>query len=224
MTTNPGHVDVVPPAVAPITVAVALGPGSVRRTVLDGLETEADIAVVADISSGDSLFGAIRETVPDVALLSMQLSSCEPIAVCNHLADVLPVCRTALVFHSIVVPPTAIVAGAAGAVSATELERAPGEIVRRLARGEAFVPESWAGWMLDEYEALAEEAGPRQSRAPTLTATEREVLQRLAKGNTPAAIAAMHEVPTRQVQLHAGYAMVKLRQADERRRARLGAT
>jgi two-component system nitrate/nitrite response regulator NarL len=219
MTANEALLDV-EDELAPITVAVALGPGTARRAVLDALATEADIDVVADVGAGDTLLGSIRELVPDVVLLSMQLSDCEPIAVCDRVADLLPVCRVALVFHGAVVSPAAIVAGAAGAVSASDLEAEPGAVVRRLARGEGFVPESWAVWMLDEYQARADEARRHRGVAPTLTATEREVLQRLANGNAPSAIAAMHEVPTRQVQLHAGYAMAKLRQSAENRRTR----
>jgi two-component system response regulator DesR len=204
----------------PITVVVALGPGTTRRTLFDTLTADHDVDVVADVDRGDTLLGAVRELVPDVVLVSTDLSDCEPIAVCERVAELLPVCRVALVFHGSVVSPSAILAGAAGAVSAAELERDPSEVVRRLARGEAFVPESWAGWMLDEYNARAEDASQHPGVAPTLTATEREVLQRLANGNTPSAVAAMHEVPTRLVRLHAGYAMAKLHRAGEDRRRR----
>ena len=50
---------------------------------------------------------------------------------------------------------------------------------------------------------------------PRLTATEREVLQRVAKGTTIEAVAGLHEVPPRLVHLHAGYALAKARRAAE---------
>jgi two-component system response regulator DesR len=204
----------------PITVAVAMGPGTARRALLDALAAEHDIDVVTDVSGDDALFASVRELVPDVVLLSTELSDSEPITVCARVTELLPVCRVALVFHGGVVSPSAILAGAAGAVSGSELESGPAEVVRRLARGEGFVPESWAGWMLDEYEARAEEARQHPGAAPTLSATEREVLQRLANGSAPSSVAAMHEVPTRLVRLHAGYAMAKLHRAAQRRRTR----
>jgi FixJ family two-component response regulator len=75
--------------------------------------------------------------------------------------------------------------------------------------------------MLAEYATLAERPIDPSAGGPRLTATEREVLQRLAHGTPADAVAAMHEVPTRLVHFHAGLAMAKLRRAalDERRRA-----
>ncbi len=50
---------------------------------------------------------------------------------------------------------------------------------------------------------------------PRLTATEREVLQRVANGATIEAVAGLHEVPPRLVHLHAGYALAKVHRAAE---------
>ncbi|MCB1005904.1 MAG: hypothetical protein KDB35_17115, partial [Acidimicrobiales bacterium] len=53
------------------------------------------------------------------------------------------------------------------------------------------------------------------------TATEREVLMGLAAGETPAGIAARHEVTARLVNLHTGYAVAKLQRHAEAARAAL---
>jgi DNA-binding NarL/FixJ family response regulator len=220
-TTDDASAD--PPATptAPVTVVVAHGPGATRHELLDALHGAPDLDVVADLTSGEALVESIRELVPDVVLLSMELPHCEPIAVCDRMAELVPASRIALVFQGVTVSPVAITSGAVGAVSAADLWDGPADVIRRLASGEGFVPESWATWMLDEYGAVAD--GPTGGRgSPTLTATEQEVLHRLASGNTPAAIAAMHEVPVRLVRLHASYAMAKLHQAardDRQRRA-----
>ncbi|HEX7094564.1 MAG TPA: LuxR C-terminal-related transcriptional regulator, partial [Acidimicrobiales bacterium] len=55
---------------------------------------------------------------------------------------------------------------------------------------------------------------------PRLTPTEHEVLTRLAEGCTPADIAAMHDVSTRLVNLHTGYAVAKLHVQRQRLHAR----
>ena len=45
---------------------------------------------------------------------------------------------------------------------------------------------------------------------PTLTATEREVLDRISDGTDPSEIARIHAVTTHLVNLHAGFAVAKL--------------
>jgi DNA-binding NarL/FixJ family response regulator len=75
--------------------------------------------------------------------------------------------------------------------------------VRRTARGEGLVTQQWAERLL------------QSDVSPRFTATEREVLHRVANGATIEAVAGLHEVPPRLVHLHAGYALAKVHRAAQ---------
>jgi two-component system response regulator DesR len=183
------------------TVAVAFPEGAARASLVNELDQADDIEVVVELGSAERLFEHVHDVVPDVLLVSTELPGVDVTALCRRLATVLPICRVVLVFGPTSAPYEAVAAGAAGAVALTDLTSNGVWTVRRTVRGEALIPAQWAASILDD------------STAPPLTPTEREVLQRLANGATPEAVAALHEVPLRLVHLHAGYAMAKIHRA-----------
>lgn len=99
---------------------------------------------------------------------------------------------------------------AAGALSCLPAgDRTPEVGIRAASRGEAVLSGGQAREMLDDFDRIA----PRLDEvehAPSLTPTEREVLERLAKGERPSDIAVEYEVTDRLVNLHAGYAVGKV--------------
>jgi two-component system response regulator DesR len=194
------------------TVVVAGPDGLPWDEVVQALHAAHDLDVVAEVRSGEGLLDTVRAVVPHVVLLAIDLPGCEVLGWCQDAAEELPVCRVVLVSSGADAPYEAVAAGAAGAVSTAELTERVTTVVRRTARREAFIPSSWAERMLTEYAELHEEPAPILP-APRMTATEREVLRRLAKDATPDAVAALHEVPPRLVRLHTALAMEKLYRA-----------
>ncbi|MEL7207338.1 MAG: hypothetical protein AAGK32_03740 [Actinomycetota bacterium] len=91
-----------------------------------------------------------------------------------------------------------------GAVSWAEDEVALGAVLDIVASGGSSIARRHASWLLADF---AEIAGRQHHADPryTVTATEREVLTRLGKGQTPEEIADFHDVEThlvnRQVRL-----------------------
>ena len=67
-----------------------------------------------------------------------------------------------------------------------------------------------ASRLLHDLDAWALRSADPLHPPPTLTATEREVLGRLAEGLDPTTIAAAHDVTAHLVNLHAGFAVAKL--------------
>jgi len=205
-----------PPERLPVTAVVAHGETAWAELVA-ALRAEPDIDLVAEVESGENLLDTVRAKVPDVVLLATDLLGCDVLDACRHISEELPVCR--MVMLSIDDPPyAAVAAGAVGAISSSDDRAAVAHIVRHTARGEAFIPSGWAAELLDEYAELHDSGSSDRMRTPRLTATEREVLRRLANGTTAEAVASLHEVPPRLVRLHAGLAVAKMHRAHRDRR------
>ena len=105
---------------------------------------------------------------------------------------------------------TVVVAGATAVVAS---DTAPDELARAVigaARGESVLPPRVARRLVHDIDAWAQRSADPLHPPPTLTATEREVLNRLADGDTPATIADDHAVTPHLVNLHTGYAVAKL--------------
>jgi DNA-binding NarL/FixJ family response regulator len=167
------------------------------------LEVVDDVEVIGDGDAPASLAQMVFDLLPDVVLMSTDLPALDIAALCRELTDTVPVSRVVLVAGHREAPFDAVAAGAAGAVTADDLVGQVASAVRRTARGEGLVTPKWADKLL------------QSDTTPRLTATEREVLQRVAKGAPIEAVAGLHEVPPRLVHLHAGYALAKVHRAAE---------
>jgi len=183
--------------------------GIAQSPLHDALQQAGEVSVVACTSQRDDVIDLMWQSVPDAIVVGVDEPGFDAIALCQELSDALPVCRVLLVSEDGDAPFAAMVAGAAAVVSRATLTAVPGVIVQQVARGEAILSQGWAGEALHAFEL---------DGAPHLTATEREVLQRLAKGTSSEVIAGLHEVPARLVRLHAAYALAKLQRAERDRR------
>lgn len=202
------HTD---PTVTTTTVAVAMTDARGRAQVAAAIAAAPDLELVGEAEGGSDALELITLTVPDVALVDLQLQDPDGLEVCAQIAESLPVVRVLLTAASDDQRSYGgVSAGAVGCVPEVDLAARVVEVVRRVAWGEAMPPQGWAERMLAELDQLDGE-GEAPVVAPTLTATELEVLTRLAAGSTPVEVAAMHGVPVRQVNLHAAFAIGKLR-------------
>jgi DNA-binding NarL/FixJ family response regulator len=188
------------------TTVVVLDPDA---EIAESLRQAREVEVVAHVTRSGDLLETLWQTVPDAVVLNVETPDTAVVDLCRRLSDVLPVCRVVLVSSDGDAPFEAAIDGAAAVVGRASLTTDPGGLVQQIARGEAIVSAAWAARALDAFAA---------EDAPHLTATEREVLGRLAKGTTSEAVAGLHEVPGRLVRLHAAYAMAKLHRAARARR------
>jgi DNA-binding NarL/FixJ family response regulator len=176
------------------------------------LDAATDIDVIGESNVAAGLAQQVIDLLPDVVLASMDLPALDITGLCAELAATVPVSRVVVVSGQRDAPYAAVAAGAAGAVSADALVGHVATVVRRTARGEGLVTQKWADMLL------------QSDVSPRLTATEREVLQRVANGAPIEAVAGLHEVPPRLVHLHAGYALAKVHRAAEDERLANGRT
>ncbi|MBN9743694.1 DNA-binding response regulator [Amycolatopsis sp. A1MSW2902] len=161
-----------------IRVLLADDQAMVRGALATVLGLEADIEVVAQVGTGDEVVAAAKETVPDVALLDVQMPGMDGLTAAAELKTALPACRVIIctTFGRPGYLARAMAAGAAGFVVKDAPPEQLVEAVRRVHSGLRVVDPALAA------ESLATGTSP-------LTARERDVLSAAKDGSTVADIA-----------------------------------
>jgi two-component system response regulator DesR len=161
-----------------IRILIAEDQGMVRGALAALLMLEPDLEVVAQVSSGDEVLSAARETRPDVALLDIEMPGMDGIAAAATLRRELPGTVPLIVttFGRPAYLRRAMEAGASGFLVKDAPSERLADAIRRAATGERVVdPELAAA-------ALADAESP-------FTPREREVLEASAGGAPVAEIA-----------------------------------
>ncbi len=188
-----------------VTVAL-VQPDASRRALLERkLARSPRIDVVLSGGDPDEIVPLVIEQLPDVVAAAPTEGLQELVAELEEVAPAVAV----LVLDPGPEEFPALGLGARGTLPSggSEITKA----VLGIARDEAVLTPDWAALLLEAISGLE----PRVRRFVVLTETEREVLQRLADGETPRAIADDHDVTERLVNLHVGYAVGKYQRATE---------
>lgn len=170
----------------------------VRGALAAMLGLEADIEVVAQVSSGDDVLPAARETKPDVALLDVQMPGRDGITAAAELHRELPACRI-VVCTTFGRPGYLSRAMAAGVVGFVVKDAPPEQLVdavRRVHAGLRVVDPALAA------ESLATGQSP-------LTDRERDVLRVASSGGTIADVARILSLSQGTVRNHLSAAIGK---------------
>ena len=161
-----------------IRILIAEDQGMVRGALAALLALEPDLEVVAQVSSGDEVLSAARETRPHVALLDIEMPGMDGIdaaaALRRELPDTVPLIVTT--FGRPAYLRRAMEAGAAGFLVKDAPSERLANAIRRAATGERVVDPELA------VAALADAESP-------FTPREREVLEASAAGAPIAEIA-----------------------------------
>lgn len=161
-----------------IRVLLADDQALVRGALAAMLGLEQDIEVVAQVSSGEEVLAAARESSPDVALLDVQMPGKDGISAAAELHRAMPACRI-VVCTTFGRPGYLSRAMAAGAVGFVVKDAPPEQLVdavRRVHAGLRVVDPALAA------ESLATGQSP-------LTDRERDVLRVASDGGTIADVA-----------------------------------
>ncbi|GAA1950922.1 response regulator transcription factor [Amycolatopsis minnesotensis] len=161
-----------------IRVLLADDQAMVRGALATVLGLESDVEVVAQVGSGDEVLPAAKESVPDVALLDVQMPGKDGLTAAAELAAALPSCRVIIctTFGRPGYLSRAMAAGAAGFVVKDSSPEQLVDAVRRVHSGLRVVDPALAA------ESLATGSSP-------LTAREREALEAAKDGSTVADVA-----------------------------------
>lgn len=197
----------------PITVLLADDHVLVRRGVRGYLETQPDIVVVAEATTGEEAVRLAVEHAPDVALMDLVMPGMDGVEAIRLLSTRSPHTKV-IVLTSYAEDEYIFPAIRAGALSYVLKDVAPEEladVVRMAASGEAVLHPRVAARVVHEMHGLRTgEANPFRE----LSDRELEVLRLIAKGLPNAEIASQLVISEKTVKNHVGNILGKLHLAD----------
>jgi NarL family two-component system response regulator LiaR len=181
------------------------------------INSEPDLAVVAEAASGHAALDVFRRATPDVVLMDGSMPGKNGIEVTHELRQFQPAVRIIglTLYESSTYLEDMIAAGAKGYVSKTAAPTKIAEAIRAVAAGRTYFDENI----------------PRRSSPPVrnqpemdeLSKDEAAVVKRVADGQTNAEIAAALEVSLPVVERHRAAAMRKLNVRSRAELARVAA-
>jgi two-component system nitrate/nitrite response regulator NarL len=198
------------PASERITVVVADDHPLYRDGVVRALSASGQIEVVAEAGDGRAALAAIREHVPDVALLDYRLPELDGVAVAHALQRDGLSTRVLLVsaFTDSGVVYKALETGAAGFVSKESSREQIVDAVLACSRGENVVPPDVAAGLVSEIRLR------KQDDTPALTPREHEILRLIAAGKSLPQIAQELYLGLTTVKTHVQHLYEKLGVSD----------
>jgi two-component system, NarL family, response regulator DesR len=162
-----------------VRVLLAEDQAMVRGALSALLDLEDDIEIVAEVSRGDEVLPAALDTLPDVALLDIEMPGGDGLSAAAALHERLPSCRVIILttFGRAGYLKRAMESGAVGFLLKDAPASGLASAVRRVMNGERVVDPGLAAAALSEGES-------------PLTGREREVLSASANGATIEDVAA----------------------------------
>jgi two-component system, NarL family, response regulator LiaR len=196
-----------------ITVVLVDDHSIVRQGVRALLETQADISIVGEASSGDEAVRLCAEQAPDVVLMDLVMPGMNGVEATRQIKQVSP--RTqVIVLTSYHEDEHIMPAIRSGALSYLLKDVSPGELltaVRKAALGETTIHPHVAARMM---QALHGAESKEENPFADLSKREVEVLRLIADGLSNSAIAESLFISEKTVKSHVGNILSKLHLAD----------
>jgi len=190
-----------------IRIALADDHAVFREGMRRVLEAQGDLAVAGEAGSGEELMALLRERAAEVVLLDVSMpgpglaSLLERIAAHHPAAAVLVLSAHSEERYAL----HALRAGARGYLSKTSSGAQIAAAIRQVAAGRKYISPAVAELMADTLSG-AREGEPHE----LLSAREREVMLRIAAGESPASIAAALRLSSKTVQTYRARMMRKM--------------
>ena len=189
----------------PIRILLADDHVMVRQGLRVLLE-QAGMSVIGEASDGQEALRLAHEHAPDVAVLDIAMPSLNGLETARRLRETLPQTKIVLLtMHT--EEPYVLEALQAGAVGYVLKTQAAGDIVQAIRdalQGAMYLSSRVAHTVVQAYLT-------RSSRSPDpLTSREREIVQRIAEGQTTKEIAAALDLSVKTVESHRNSLMRKL--------------
>jgi two-component system, NarL family, nitrate/nitrite response regulator NarL len=193
-----------------ISVVIADDHPLYRDGVVRALMSSGQVDVVAEAEDGRAALAAIREHVPDVALVDYRLPDLDGIAIAHAVARDKLATRVLLVsaFTDSGLVYKALETGAAGFLPKEARREQIVDGVLACARGENVLPAELASGLVSEIRLR------RAHDAPILTEREQEILRLIAEGNSLPEIAKQLFLGVTTVKTHAQHIYEKLGVSD----------
>jgi DNA-binding NarL/FixJ family response regulator len=198
----------------PLTVLIADDHPLFRKGMLALLESMADIELLGEASSGPEAVEMASALQPDVVLMDLQMPGGSGLAATRQLSQTFPNIRILVVtlFEDEESIFTALRAGARGYILKDADEAEMMRAIRAVGQGEAIFSPAIASRLIDYFAATGDHSG--KEVFPELTDREREILRRIARGETNFAIAEQLSISLKTVRNHVANIYSKLQVAD----------
>jgi len=172
------------------------------------LSESSDVAVVGELSDGDSALSFVDREIPDVVLMDLSMPGVDGIAATRAIVAAHPQVKV-VVLTTFVERERVLKAVDAGAVGYLLKDADPEELVRSIraaARGESpFAPRAAQALLADRSERSS-----REAPAAILTDREREVIRLVARGLANKEIARWLGISEKTVKAHLGAAFQRI--------------
>ncbi len=201
---------------SPLRVLIADDHEMVRRGLSLVLETEEDLCVVGEASTGRQAVEAVLQQRPDVLVLDLRMPDTDGIAVLKAVKRQAPSTRVVLL-TGYEVDEAILRAVQEGADGFLFKDAPPAELcraIRLVAAGEAYLQPEVTTKLVH---LMAKRTGPAPPRGSTLTPREREILRLMARGHTNQEIAERVGVSLETVRSHVKNILQKLDQPNRTR-------
>jgi DNA-binding NarL/FixJ family response regulator len=195
-----------------ISVVIADGQALLRAAFRALLETELEISVAGEATSGDEAVALARRTHPDVVLIDAGLPGLDAVETTRQIAD-LPRTR-AVILASSVDDESVFACLRAGASGFLVKDSEPAELVeavRVVARGEAALSPSVTRRLILRLTSQTDVCDTAPDGLEELTNREREVMALAAQGFSNAELADRLAMRPATAKTHVNRAMTKLR-------------
>jgi DNA-binding NarL/FixJ family response regulator len=179
------------------------------------IATEPDLSLVGEATSGEEAVDMVGRLQPDVALMDIQMPGLSGIEVTRRIASVSPATGVLVMtmFEDDHVIFAAMRAGARGYLVKGARQAEVLRAIRAVGNGEAIFSRCIAQRLLDYFNTMQQPSLPA-TVFPELSEREREVLQRLARGEKNAAIANLLALSPKTVRNYVSSILSKLQVAD----------
>ena len=211
-----GCLDAGQAARRPITVVIADDQRMVRRGLAVILQSEPDIAVVAEAGDGQEAVAQVRRHRPDVAMLDIRMPVMDGLHAARQVLALGPATRVLILttFDADEYVYEALRAGVSGFL----LKDAPADqlvtAVRSLAAGDALIDPVITKRLISRFALAARPRPALPGELGTLTARELQVLRLLARGLSNIEIARELVVEESTVKTHVSRILIKLNLRD----------
>ena len=197
-----------------ISVVVVDDQALVRGGLCSILATQPDMRVLAEAADGEEAVRVVREHQPDVVLMDVRMPGMDGIEAVRRLARDRSRILMLTTFDLDEYVYAAMKAGASGFLLKDARPEALVHAVRTVARGDSLLAPAITRRLVEEFvRRPLPNSGVPDVLAP-LTAREREVLAKMARGRTNAEIAARLFLSEATVKTHVTRLMTKLRLRD----------
>jgi two-component system, NarL family, nitrate/nitrite response regulator NarL len=198
--------------VAPIRVLLVEDHPILASAIVEILETEPEVNVVAVSRTGEDAALLASKEMVSVVLIAYRLPDRTGVAVASMIRTASP--GTAIVFHTADDTETAILdaidAGSIAYLTRSATADQYVEAVKRAARGEVLIPVNLFASAIARQRRLAAAQGQREKRLAEFTPRELEVLRVLATGSTTISMASELGIAPHTVEWHLRHVIEKL--------------